>query len=80
MEAGLAGSSNDPKDGTLGSTGTLERIARALGEPETAFSEGTASRTDIADTCEMLRIWQGLERVADRRKVLAFARSLTEQE
>jgi hypothetical protein len=55
---------------------TLKRIAEALGEPEETFLDGTASRAALADTYEMLRLWHHLNRVADRKKVLALARTL----
>jgi hypothetical protein len=55
---------------------TLKRIAEALGEPEDAFLDGAAPRGQIADTYEMLRLWHHLNSVADRKKVLAFARAL----
>lgn len=55
---------------------TLKRIAEALGEPEDAFLNGGTPRAELADSSEMLRLWHRLNSVADRKKVLAFARGL----
>lgn len=54
----------------------IRRIAEALGQPETAFLDGGAAGSDLADPCELLRIWDSLTDPADRQKVLAFARSV----
>jgi len=47
----------------------------ALDEPETAFHDGATLDSGIADTCELLRISQGLVCAVDRRDVLAFVRT-----
>lgn len=54
----------------------LKRIARALGEPEDAFLDGAEPRPELADTYEMMRIWHDLNSMADRKKLLALARTL----
>lgn len=54
----------------------LRRIAEALGIPEAALLNGSATAAEIDAMTEMLRIWISLEHAADRQKILAFARTL----
>lgn len=54
----------------------LKRIAEALGEREDVFLAGAASESGLHESCELLRIWDDLQHAADRRKLLAFARTL----
>ncbi len=54
----------------------LHRIAAALNLPETAFYDDRGSPTDLAGASELLRIWTALPNDADRRTVLAFARTV----
>ncbi|MGU3329375.1 hypothetical protein ACLBXB_20790 [Methylobacterium mesophilicum] len=63
-------------DGRAQNNGRLSRIAVALGKPETAFFNGSEGLADLNDAIELLRIWDRLEHPTDRRKVLAFMRSL----
>lgn len=57
----------------------LRRIAEALGQPATAFLDGTPLASDIAEQSELLRIWASLTNRADRRRVLDFARSVASE-
>ncbi|MCJ2098916.1 hypothetical protein [Methylobacterium sp. E-046] len=54
----------------------LKRIAEALNESEDVFLVGAASENGLHESCELLRIWGELEHASDRRKILAFARTL----
>ena len=54
----------------------LDRIELSLGLSEGALRGGTASGLECEQACELLRIWHGLEPVADRLKLLTFARTL----
>ena len=67
------------QDEGIYNTDVLRRIANVLGEPPAVFFDGISSGSELSDTCEMLRIWYSLERLADRRKVLAFLRAIAAQ-
>ena len=54
----------------------LRRIAEALGVTEDVFLAGATSESDSDESRELLRIWKELENASDRRKLLAFARTL----
>lgn len=50
-----------------------------LGAPETAFFEEGGPTSKLDGTCEMLRIWNGLQGAEDCGRVLAFARGVAAQ-
>ena len=53
----------------------LTQIAALLGEPEAAFFDSSVD-CKSRETAEMLHLWDSLANAADRRKLLALARSL----
>lgn len=55
----------------------LHRIASAVGVPLEAIQHGGLLEIEARETCELLRIWRGLDVPADRQKLLAFARTLS---
>ena len=73
----MSAASFDPEDGPdPRSADMLRRISEALGIDKATFLNGANTEVEIDNTVEMLRIWNGLEHAADRRKILAFARAI----
>ncbi|WP_331327189.1 hypothetical protein [Methylobacterium fujisawaense] len=60
--------------------GLLMCIAAALGESETAFLDPLKTDAELDDTLELLVIWDAIQHVEDRRKLLAFGRALTSRD
>lgn len=53
----------------------LKEIARLLGKPDDIFNQKTGAN-EGSDTVELLQHWESLKSVADRQKLLNFARAL----
>ncbi len=54
----------------------LRRIATALGAPEAGLLDEAAAQFGPDGPYELLRTWNDIECLSDRRKLLAFARLL----
>ena len=67
---------NRDADSLIRTRGMLTRIASALGLPDEAFLERTGVNSELEDACELLELWHSLGSAADRRELLALARTL----
>ncbi|TXM66466.1 hypothetical protein FV226_23540 [Methylobacterium sp. WL12] len=64
-----------PADSLLEQNETLRRLAEALDMEPTAFHDDSVS--DLSQTMELLRLWQGVTDQQDRAKVLAMVKAIT---